>query len=499
MAFHTQRIWLITILCFCFSNRAFAFSLLGPFAPWMTPDVGFIHDEAYDVGGPRNLGDEFRWNVPVLTYGFDDNFKNFFGQPGIDAVEKAVAMLNAIPPASQIDLSTARLTGKRIHATAQTIDVYDLKSFALLFLLEQMGLANPSRFVWNTTSTNIPAKVTEETGPYDAIIQRNFDPVSLLPTRDINNVRFTYFVDEFAAPGLFPDGNRMAFEIVVNQLDTPFMDSAVAASLPDLFMAGLRSGEYFTLLTRDDLGAIKYLLDTNNINIEPVLNSVRAADGTANFVHVAARPGVDKITFQRLDPGSQKITNMFVDTFFDNGERKTQILQRIIEAPDILFTAANHQRQFGVPAFMRRTIPNYSHANAAGPGIFQPEVLISFHKLADIYREPLYEDRDTGFVADSRWATFDSRTITPSPIFPVGPAYQGGRTLSVRNIQNESGNAAVEWKLRLIAGVQYAIEISPDLQSWSTVTNITAAPIHTLTNSIPNQSQAFWRARRISQ
>lgn len=135
----------------------------------MTPEVGFVHDEAFDVGGPRNLGDEFRWNVPVVTYGFDENFKNFFGQRGVDAVEKAVGMLNALPPASQLDLSKAILSGKRIHQTAQTIDVLDLKSFALVYLLEQIGLANPVRFVWNTTSTNIPAAATEETGPYDAI------------------------------------------------------------------------------------------------------------------------------------------------------------------------------------------------------------------------------------------------------------------------------------------------------------------------------------------
>src|SRR5258708_5110537 len=75
MATHFRHIIRVAILCVCLFRQSFAFSLLGPFAPWMTPDVGFIHDEAYDVGGPRNLGDEFRWNVPVLTYGFDQNFK----------------------------------------------------------------------------------------------------------------------------------------------------------------------------------------------------------------------------------------------------------------------------------------------------------------------------------------------------------------------------------------------------------------------------------------
>jgi hypothetical protein len=498
MAFRTPRLCLTVVFCLCLSPGTFAFSLLGPFAPWMTPDVGFIHDEAWDIGGPRNLGDEFRWNVPVLTYGFDDNFKNFFGQPGIDAVEKAVAMLNAIPPASQIDLSTARLAGKRFHPTAQSMDVLDLKSFALVYLLEQIGLANPTRFVWNTTATNIPARATEEEGPYDVIIQRNFDPVNFEPTRYVNTIRFTYFIydaSEFA-PYLFPEGNRIAIEIAIDQIESPFAESAVAAALPNLSTVGPRAGEYFTVLTRDDLGAVKYLLDTNNINVEPVLTSVFASDGSANFVHVAARPGVDKIMFQRFDPGSHSITNFFVDAYFDNGARKTQSLRRVIETPDIMFTAANHQRQFREVAAVRRTNPNYSHANSTGPGILQPETIISFHKFGDIYREPMYEDPIEGYIVDPRWSSFDSRTITPSPIFPVGPSYEGGRTLSVRTIQAEGG-VAVEWKLRLIAGVQYAVETSSDFKNWTSVTNITAAPVHTLTNAVPSDS-VFWRARRIS-
>jgi hypothetical protein len=497
MAIRTPRIPLIVLLCVFIARQSSGFSLLGPFAPWMTPDVGFIHDEAWDVGGPRNLGDEFRWNVPVLTYGFDDNFKNFFGQPGIDAVEKAVAMLNGIPPASQIDLSTARLVGKRIHPTAQAMEVLDLKSFALVFLLEQMGLANPARFVWNTTTTNIPVKLTEETGPHDFIIQRNFDPENRTPSSLVNGVRLTYFVNEFGPPQFLPQGNRIAVEIAIDQANGS-ADSAVASALPDMLVLGFRAGEYFTILTRDDLGAIKYLLNTNNINTEPVLDSIRALDGSANFVHVAARPGVDKITFERMDLGTHNITNIFVDTFFENGERKTQTLQRIIRAPDILFTAGNHGRQFGGSPKVRRTLPNYSHQNATGAGIFQPETVISFHKFGDIYREPYYEDPTEGWIIEPRWSSFDSRTVTPSPTFPVGPAYQGGRTLSTRQIQDQSG-PGVEWKLRLIAGVQYAIETSPDLTNWSNVTNITAAPIHTLTNSLPDQSQAFWRARRISQ
>ena len=35
------------------------------------------------------LGEEYRWNVPVLTYAFDQSFLDYFGSNGVAAVEKA--------------------------------------------------------------------------------------------------------------------------------------------------------------------------------------------------------------------------------------------------------------------------------------------------------------------------------------------------------------------------------------------------------------------------
>lgn len=48
-----------------FAGAARAFSLLGPYDSWMWPTNGF-HQPA-DIGGPMNLGEEYRWNVPVVT------------------------------------------------------------------------------------------------------------------------------------------------------------------------------------------------------------------------------------------------------------------------------------------------------------------------------------------------------------------------------------------------------------------------------------------------
>ena len=83
---------------------SFAFSLLGPVAnanpgslttlnsdKWQTPANGFnptgpyseplgIIDQAPQ--GPKNLGEEYRCNAPVMYYACDANFLDFFGMSG---------------------------------------------------------------------------------------------------------------------------------------------------------------------------------------------------------------------------------------------------------------------------------------------------------------------------------------------------------------------------------------------------------------------------------
>ena len=41
----------------------------------------------------NNLGEEYRWNSPVLTYSYDETFLNYFGSNGVVAVEKAIDCL----------------------------------------------------------------------------------------------------------------------------------------------------------------------------------------------------------------------------------------------------------------------------------------------------------------------------------------------------------------------------------------------------------------------
>src|SRR4051812_33381182 len=42
-----------------------------------------------DVGAPKNIGEEYRYNKPVLYYSFNQNFLEFFGPEGAGAVDQA--------------------------------------------------------------------------------------------------------------------------------------------------------------------------------------------------------------------------------------------------------------------------------------------------------------------------------------------------------------------------------------------------------------------------
>ncbi len=73
-------------------STASGFSLLGPYAPWMTTNLSY--HQPGDIGGPMDLHEGYRWNLPTLTYGFDQSFLDYFGQDGVAAVEEAIQILN---------------------------------------------------------------------------------------------------------------------------------------------------------------------------------------------------------------------------------------------------------------------------------------------------------------------------------------------------------------------------------------------------------------------
>src|SRR5271169_2295966 len=136
-------------------QAAWGFALIGPGIgggalgdAWEQPVIGY--GLPGDVGTPKNIGEEYRRNTPVMYYAFDDNFSGFFGTDGEAAVTNAFAILNNLTNMTSYSpsLSEFPLNSQQINPTAASLGLTDLKSFTLSALMEQLGLAEPERYVW---------------------------------------------------------------------------------------------------------------------------------------------------------------------------------------------------------------------------------------------------------------------------------------------------------------------------------------------------------------
>lgn len=122
---------------------------------------------------------------------------------------------------------------------------------------------------------------------------------------------------------------------------------------------------FYSGLTYDDVGGLKFLVATNNFKMETLLPDVRPATTNSSLVKSALRPGVDKITFIRqpqdsVTGGFRLFTNHFTDTFITNGKVLHQEVQRVIPRADILFSADdNGKRSPNTISVLRTGITNW--------------------------------------------------------------------------------------------------------------------------------------------
>jgi hypothetical protein len=368
--------------------NASAFSLMGPFASWQTAAIGY--NLPGDVGGPMNLFEDYRITVPVLTYGYDTTFLNFFGSNGVVAVEAAMTILNAVPAASAMSDSLIEFPIQTVlgnpNATARSLKVLDLKSAVLSTVLGQMGLASPERWVYTLRDRVVIGGATNYT-----VIQRNFDPITWRISSIVNTVLYTYTVRD-------PVSTALAFADATETLPNgsiPRSPFRSVASLSDI--GGLGHGEFVAGgLTQDDYGGLRYLLRFNNVNVENLTTgagSVRLANTYSPYapalgtnvntnvaVAIARRPGIDKVTFSPIPIDSllgvaiRLVTNRYVDTYYHptNFYLTNQTVERVTSLPDILFTAGDLTVVQGVPILMSRPTSsrwvNNSALNTSGSG-----------------------------------------------------------------------------------------------------------------------------------
>lgn len=490
----------LLLLALCLTTaggRLHAFSLLGPFQPWMTPELGFRYHGR--LGGPVNIGEGYRWNVPVVTYGFDQSFLAYFSSNGVAAVEQAIQMLNTLPSAADLDPDSFQQNSIFFHPMAADLTLIDLRSSTISYLLQFMGLAQAQENIYVLRSTEVISNTTNYT-----VIKRNFDPINYVPTNTVLDVLYTYNVSPMF---LTTDSGTTAQA-------TTALETRVSGNASHIPIAGseLGAGNYFPgELTRDDVGGLRYLLRYGNAVRESLLPDVRGAGPNAtNWVNEALRPGVEKITFVRqaynsLTGGFFPITNRYTDAYFDGPDLKRQEMERVTTQPDILFTA-RELTFIGFPEMTRASdtsgwlnlAAQNGNAGGGGPGIIRPPLTLTFSTLGPNFYN--FSGAGARFLDERSaqrgysWASFESTTTT---LATYPQAHNDGTPTKLR-LQFVNGSAVREtsWNLYGAPNSLFRLQHTLDLVNWTnsaTVTN-TGLPL-TYILPVDNSLKAlFYRA-----
>ena len=446
---------------------ASAFSLLGPPTSWQVNGLSYQWGE--DIGGPMNLGEGFRWNVPVITYACDSTFIDYFGPEGVHAIDQAMQVFNDLPASSKIsdDLSEYSVNTLRENFEAETLGIVDLKSTAMHIIMEELGFADPIRFTFT-----LRARQTRTVGGvtitnYTTVL-RNYDPQTLSPSRYVNGVLYTYDIEEFMAP---PFDHADAIEFVRSTGE--FENIPVATGLGHAFgndgpNTTFVPGLFRTGLTRDDVGGIKYLYSPHNYAVESLLPGIISGGGGSpwapfvgvtnaisvtnviiggtgtNIVTTGLRAGRNKLKFQRafFDPvlGTffKTINSPYTDVVVSsNRTLVVQPVTRVITRPDIVFSAGDLGLAQNIdPLIYTRTSTATWIDNDAlngsdpvtfdhGPGVIAPPIVITFTTLLPIFFNSSvsafldeFPSEDTAFTFGV-WGSFDGSTNAPI-IYPRG-------------------------------------------------------------------------------
>ncbi len=283
-----KTILLAGMVMFGLLHSAGAFSLAGPVGNggdgYQSPVIGY--GPPTSAVGPKNLGEEYRRNTPILYYAFNANFLDFFGSNGVVAVDASFAIMNSLTNVSSYstDLSEFPLDSRHFNYEAQALGLFDLKSFTLNLLVEQMGLADPVEWTWTLHDRFLPGGGTCPIDEEYLVVQRNFDffstPLNQLQYSPyVNDTLYSYQITENCT-----GGNPLALAVPVPVDLLADVSSPVASSF------NIGWGDFYTGLTRDDVAGLRYLLKTNNINMESVVPNATVTAITTNFLSQISFP-----------------------------------------------------------------------------------------------------------------------------------------------------------------------------------------------------------------
>jgi hypothetical protein len=436
------------------AQHAGAFTLWGPLETWQTADLDYglrFYYENIEIGtrlgyvengGPKNFGEGSRLATPIVTYGFDDTFLEYFGAQGVAAVDSAMQVLNALPSGSSANLANFLTDGaQQINYTAQALELMDLKSSVLWLMATHMGLLGETH-VWDLL---LRSKYGTPTCAYEYfVVNRNYDPVDYDPTPYVNGRLYGYGIWDGCSVGVNVGD---AIEVPADTTATRY--TAVATG------QGLQFGGYYLNMTRDDMGGLQFLynkdyytfqgLDLNSV-VTPsggsgdtweAVNTTNAIGGGSNFVGLLG--GVEKITFVKvnfdslLNPGFTPVTYHYTMPVITNSRLSHLSVTRTITAPDVIFTAANLIVYGGIAnytalnntgTFILSTYlsPGISPNGTVTPSTIDPPMIVTLNNVG-----PIYYGENPGFMDSSNyleypisnWGTFDG-TTNPPIVYPDG-------------------------------------------------------------------------------
>ena len=312
-------------------------------------------------------------------------------------------------------------------------------------IVEQLGLAEPERWAWALKGRSVDTMPNPNVTNW-ATVQLNYDPITRRSTPYVNGVLYSFQIFDPIRPINYAD----AIEFENDQLAFTF--SSVAGGV-----FTLTSGEFYTGLTHDDVGGLRFLLNPNKVANETLLSDVTGSSklstlspwigyqggtnlvggtnvvittNTTNYVVQGLRPGVNKLSFKRVNYDSLlsrilvPVTNNYSDMIITNGRVVVQSLTRVVTVPDILFTSAD----LGVvanltPDGIRRTDtsgwvnndPINGQTVAGGPGVIQGQVELSFsNKVPFFLTSSTTDEPGEGTAIKSYvWGSFDGTTNAP--------------------------------------------------------------------------------------
>jgi hypothetical protein len=256
-------------------QAASAFSLAGPIAnasdAWQSTVIGY--GLPGDVVAPKGIGEEYRVNMPVMYYACDANFLDFFYTNGVVAVDQAMDIINYSMTNNSLGtvdgysrgLTEFPLDSMGVNYTASALELTDLKSMTMSVMMEELGLAEPDRYVWTLHDRYLPSGATCPGYEY-LVVQRNIDFAStslnqIVYSPYVNGTLYTYVIEEFCAANV-PDPQALAEPVQVDPL------AATYTAVADKGFNIASTGGFYLGLTRDDMKGLWYLLTTNNVNTE---------------------------------------------------------------------------------------------------------------------------------------------------------------------------------------------------------------------------------------